>query len=62
MIRLLNAWMTMENREYCRVRRRQHQSEWLQLCRQSTVTGKGVCYLQCIFLIIKVRIFRMQRY
>ena len=35
----------MDKRESWRVRKRQHQLEWLHLCKQSAVIGKGVCYL-----------------
>ena len=45
MTRPLSAWMTMENREYCRVRRRQHRLEWLQLWKQSAVAEKDVLFV-----------------
>jgi len=61
MIRLLNALMTMESRNSCMIRIRQHELEWLQLCRQSTIVGKGVSYLQCIFPVTKVMMLRMLR-
>lgn len=57
----LNSCMRMENKESCRVRRKLHQLEWLQLCRKSMVAEKGVCYLQCIFLVKEVRMLRMRR-
>ena len=37
MTKLLNAWMTMENIESCRVRIKLHQLEWRQLCKQIIV-------------------------
>ena len=49
----LGAWMTTENEESCRVRRRQQNLEGLQLCRKSTTIGKGVCLIQCMYLVIK---------
>lgn len=59
---ILSSWMTLGNKRSYRVRRRQNKLEWLQLCRQSAVAEKGVCYLQCIFIVIKVMMLRMRRY
>lgn len=44
MKRLWSSWITMDKKESWRVIRRLHQSEWLQLCKQSIAVGKGVCY------------------
>lgn len=58
----LSAWMKMGNKESLGVRRKQHKLEWRQLFTPSVVTGKGVCYLQCTFLVTKVRKSRMQMF